>query len=176
MRNRNAGYDEITWSMPRTRTWVVIERTIGALVYLWIIILANFVVLYTCQILLGTYADVVLTDFGATVLTFSFLGIGYSIFLVLFVALASIPHPKYLLVALLSAFLIAVFIPLIWYLNQDLSWLLYLSPFYYFDVAGILLNDILLDKVILEIIVYGAIVLGFFVSVLKFWIPTKDIA
>lgn len=176
MRDRNAGYDEITWSMPRTRTRIILERTIASLVYIWIIMLANFVVLYASQILLGTYADVVLTDFGATVLTFIFLGIGYSIFLVLFVALASIPHHKYLMVALLSAFLIALFIPLIWYLNQDLSWLLYLSPFYYFDVAGIFLQDILFEKVILETIIFGAIVFVFFVSVVKFWTPTRDIA
>lgn len=176
MRDRNAGYDEITWSMPRTRTWIILERTIAALVYLWIIMLTNFVVLYTSQILLGTYTDVVLTDFGATALTFIFLGIGYSLFLVLFVALASIPRPKYLLVTLLSAFLIAVFIPLIWCLNQDLSWLLYFSPFYYFDVAGIFLKDILYEKLILEIIVLGIIVIVFFASVVKFWIPTRDIA
>ncbi len=183
MRDDNAGYDEITWSMPRTRTWVIIERTIAALVYLWIIIIANFVVLYACEILLGTYADIVLTDFGATSLTFIYLGIGYSLFLILFVALASIPHPKFLLITLIVAFLIAVLIPLIWFMNQemswleqlDLSWLLYLSPFYYFDVAGILLNDINLLLVIPETVVYGVIIIVFFVSIIKFWTPTRDI-
>ncbi|MFX1284780.1 MAG: hypothetical protein ACFFB5_14060 [Promethearchaeota archaeon] len=176
MRDRNAGYDEITWSMPRTRTWIILERTIAALVYLWIIMLANFVILYVSQILLGTYTDVVITDLGATALTFIFLGIGYSLFLVLFVALASIPRPKYLLVALLSVFLIAVFIPMIWILNQDLSWLLYLTPFYYFDVAGIFLQDISFEKVIPKLIVFGAVVIAFFIAVTKKWIPTRDIA
>ncbi|MFQ5818734.1 MAG: hypothetical protein ACE5I5_01975 [Candidatus Heimdallarchaeota archaeon] len=175
MRDSNAGYDEITWSMPRTRTQVIMERTIAALVYLWIIIIANFVVLYISEIVLGTYADIVLTDFGATTLAFIYLGIGYSVFLVLFVALASIPRPKYLLTTLIGAFLIAIFIPIIWYLNQELSWLLYLSPFYYFDVAGMLLNDINLGKAILESLAFGLIIVGFFVSVVKFWTPTRDI-
>lgn len=175
MRDSNAGYDEITWSMPRTRTQVIMERTIAALVYLWIIIIANFVVLYISEIVLGTYADIVLTDFGATTLAFIYLGIGYSVFLVLFVALASIPRPKYLLTTLIGAFLIAIFIPIIWYPNQELSWLLYLSPFYYFDVAGMLLNDINLGKAILESLAFGLIIVGFFVSVVKFWTPTRDI-
>jgi hypothetical protein len=177
MRDRNAGYDEITWSMPRTRTQVIMERTIAALVYLWIIIIANFVVLYISEIVLGTYADIVLTDFGATALAFIYLGIGYSIFLTLLVGLALIPHPKFLLITLIGAFLIAVFIPLVWILNQtDLSWLLYFSPFYYFDVAGMLLNDINLQVVIPETIAYGLIIMVFFVSVLKFWTPKRDIA
>lgn len=184
MRDRNAGYDEITWSMPRTRTRIILERTIASLVYLWIIILVNFVVLYACEIVLGTYADIVMTDFRATALTFFYLGIGYSIFLLLFVALASIPHPKFLLITLIGAFLIAISIPIIWFMNQemswleqlDLSWLLYLSPFYYFDVAGMLLNDINLLLVIPETIAYGLIIIVFFVSVLKFWTPTRDIA
>ena len=111
----------------------------------------------------------------ATTLAFIFLGIGYSIFLVLFVALASIPHPKYLLFTLIGAFLITLFIPIVWYLNQDLSWLLYFSPFYYFDLVGIQLKDINLGKAILESFAYGIIIVGFFVSVVKFWTPKRDI-
>ncbi len=176
MRDSNAGYDEITWSMPRTRTWITFERTLAALIYLWIIFLVNFVVLYASQILLGTYADVMLSDFGATVLTFIFLGIGYSLFLVLFVGLASIPHPKYISVALLSVFLLAIFIPIISSLNEDLSWLLYLTPFYYFDVAGIFMQDIHLEKVVPEIIAFGVIIIAFFITVTTKWIPTRDIA
>ena len=180
MRDKNVGYDEITWSMPRTRTKVVIERTIAALVYLWIIVIVNFIVLYTGEIILNTYADIVITDFGATVLTFFFLGLGYSLFLVLFVALASIPRPKYISPTLLGAFLLAIFIPIVWILNQDLSWLLYFTPFYYFDVAGIFLNDFLLNdflwKVIPETFIFGVVIIVFFVSILKFWTPKRDIA
>lgn len=175
LRDRNAGYDEITWSMPRTRTRVIFERTIAAIVYLWIIFFVNFVALYSSEILAGTYTDVVVSDFGATVLTFIFLGVGYSIFLVLFVTLASIPRPKYIPVTLLSIFLIAVFIPIISFLNEDLSWLLYLTPFYYFDVAGIFMQDILVEKIIPEIIFFGAIIIAFFVVVTTKWIPTRDI-
>jgi hypothetical protein len=184
MRDKNAGYDEITWSLPRTRTWVIIERTIAAIVYLWLIVITNFVTLYIGEIVLSTYADIVLTDFGATALTFIYLGVGYSIFLVLLVGLASIPRPKYLLITLLGAFLIAIFIPIIWFMNQemswleqlDLSWVRYFSPFYYFDVAGMLLDDINLLLVIPETIIYGVIIIIFFVSVLKLWTPTRDIA
>ena len=77
----------------------------------------------------------------------------------------------------IGAFLIAIFIPIIWYMNQDaLSWLRYLSPLYYFDVVGVLLNDINLQLVIPETIVYGVIIIVFFVSVVKFWTPKRDIA
>ncbi len=175
MRDKNAGYDEITWSMPRTRSRVILERTIAAIVYLWIIILANFVALYLSEILLTTYSDIVLTDFGSTALTFIYLGIGYSIFLVLFVALASIPRSKYLLMTVVGTFLVALFVPIIWYINQDLSFLIYFSPFYYFDVAGVLLNDILLEQAIPETFIYGVVTIVFFVSILKFWTPRKDI-
>ncbi len=175
MRDRSAGYDEITWSMPRTRAKVIIERTIATLVYLWIIVIANFVALYSGEIILSTYSDIVLTDFVATVLTFFFLGLGYSLFLILFVALASIPRPKYISPTLLGVFLISIFIPVIWVINQDLSWLLYLSPFYYFDVAGLFLNDVLLEQIIPEIFIFGMITLFFFATVLKYWTPRRDI-
>jgi hypothetical protein len=175
MRDRSAGYDEITWSMPRTRTNVVIERTIAALVYLWIIVLANFVILYSGELVLSTYTDIVLTDFMATVLTFFFLGLGYSLFLILFVTLASIPRPKYISPTLLGVFLASIFIPIVWILNQDMSWILYLSPFYYFDVAGLFLSDVLLEQIIPETFVFGMITLVFFAIVLKYWTPRRDI-
>lgn len=176
IRDDNAGYEEITWSMPRTRTRVLVERTIAALVYLWLIIIVNFVALYSGEILLSTYTDIVMTDLLSTALTFLYLGLGYSIFLVIFVSLAAIPKQKYIPLTLAGAFLAALFIPILWYMNQDLSWLQYLSPFYYFDVAGILLNDISLEKVIPEIIIYGVISIIFFASVLKYWTPRRDIA
>jgi hypothetical protein len=176
MRDRNAGYDEITWSMPRTRSKVIVERTLAAILSLWIIIIANFITLYVSEIVLNTYADITMTDFMATVLTFFYLALGYSLFLVIFVALASLPRPKYFSLTLLGAFLIAVFIPLFWYINQELSWVLYLSPFYYFDVAGLFLSDILLIEIIPETLIFGAISLIFFATVLKFWTPTRDIS
>jgi len=171
MRDRSAGYDEITWSMPRTRTRVITKRTIAALVYLWLILFANYVTLWGAELVGG----VALTDFGATTLTFIYLGIGYSLFLVLFVALASIPHPKYLLITVIGAFLIAVFIPIIFSLNQDLSWFLYFSPFYYFDVVGLMLNDILLEQVIPETIIYGVVITMIFIATVKYWVPKRDI-
>ncbi|MHA2054176.1 MAG: hypothetical protein ACW99F_11310 [Candidatus Hodarchaeales archaeon] len=176
MRDRNAGYDEITWSMPRTRSKVIVERTLAAILSLWIIIIANFITLYVSEIVLNTYADITMTDFMATVLTFFYLALGYSLFLIIFVALASLPRPKYFSLTLLGAFLIAVFIPLFWYINQELTWVLYLSPFYYFDVAGLFLSDILLIEIIPETLIFGAISLIFYVTVLKFWTPTRDIS
>ncbi len=177
MRDRSAGYDEITWSMPRTRTLVLIQRTLASIVYLWLIILANWIALWIGEYVLSMYADVVLTDFGATNMAFIFLGIGYSFFLVLFVAVASLPHPKYLPLALAGTFLVALFLPVIWYMNQDFSWLLYLSPFYYFDVAGMLLSDInLFGKAIPEVIIYGVVTILFFTYVVRYWTPKQDIA
>ena len=176
MRDRNAGYDEITWSMPRTRTLVIRQRTIAALVYLWIIVFANWIALWIGQIILSTYKDVAMTDFGATALAFIFIGIGYSLFLILFVTIALIAQPKYLVMTLTGVFFTSIFIPIIWYMNQDLTWILYLSPFSYFDVAGLLLNDIdLFGKVIPEIIAFGTISFVFYFTIIKFWAPNKDI-
>ncbi len=176
LRDKNAGYDEITWSMPRTRPRILFQRTMATILCLWIILICNFIAMYSSEILMSTYSDIVITDFWATVLTFIFLGIGYSLFLVLFVAFASIPRLKYIPITLVGAFLIALFIPMIWYINQELDWLLYLSPFYYIDVAGILLNDILLEQVIPETILFGVVSIIFFISVLKYWTPRRDIA
>jgi ABC-2 type transport system permease protein len=176
LRDKTAGYDEITWSNPRTRPRIIVGRTIATIVYLWLILIMNFVALYSSELLLSTYRDIVVTDFWATGLTFIYLGMGYSIFLILFVAFASIPRLKYIPITLIGIFLIALFIPVIWYINQDLSWMLYLSPFYYIDVAGILLKDILLEQVIPEILIFGAVSILFFISILKFWTPRRDIA
>jgi len=171
MRDSSAGYDEITWSMPRTRPRVITKRTIAALVYLWLILFFNYVTLWGAELIRG----VAPTDFVATTLTFIYLGIGYSLFLVLFVALASIPHPKYLLITVIGVFLIALFIPIVYNLNQDLSWFLYLSPFYYFDVVGLMLNDIHLEQVIPETIIYGAVITMIFIATVKYWVPKRDI-
>ncbi|MHA1448915.1 MAG: hypothetical protein ACTSP4_05790 [Candidatus Hodarchaeales archaeon] len=175
MRDSSAGYDEITWSMPQTRTKIIVERTVASIVYLWIIILANFVTLYSTEIILVNFSDYQLSDFTATFLAFFFLGLGYSIFLILFIAIASIPRPKFILLSLATVFIVAIFVPLFFYMNQDLTWLQYLSPFYYFDVAGIMLSDVAYEKVIPEIIVYGVVIISFFVLIIKLWIPKKDI-
>jgi ABC-2 type transport system permease protein len=176
LRDKSAGYDEITWSMPRTRPQVIFQRTIATNIYLWIILASNFIAMFSSEIVLTTYSDIVITDFWDTLLTFVFLGIGYSLFLVLFVAFASIPRLKYIPLTLVGTFLIALFIPMIWYINQELEWLLYFSPFYYIDVAGILLDDILLEQVIPETILFGVVSIIFFLSVLKYWTPRRDIA
>ncbi|MFW9778200.1 MAG: hypothetical protein ACFFE8_05035, partial [Candidatus Heimdallarchaeota archaeon] len=83
MRDRNAGYDEITWSMPRTRAQVITQRTIATLLYLWIITVFNFIALYSGEMVLGFFVDVALTDLVTTISAFIYLAIGYSIFLVL---------------------------------------------------------------------------------------------
>jgi hypothetical protein len=176
-RDKNAGYDEITWAMPRTRTQVLIQRSIADIVYLWLIVIINFITLWIGVLLLGTYMDITYPDLGATIMAFIFLGLGYSIFLILFIGLALIPHPKYLLFTLVIAFIFALIIPIVWYLNQDMSWLLYLSPFPYFDVAGILLRDnIDYTVVIPKIVACGIVVSIFYGSIVKYWAPKKDIA
>jgi ABC-2 type transport system permease protein len=176
MRDRAGGYDEITWSMPRTRTQIIIERTIASLVYLWVIVLSNWITLQIGEIILGFFTVFSPIDLGSVTIAFIFIGIGYSIFLILFVTLALIPQPKKMLITLVGAFLIAILIPIIWVMNQELSWLLYFSPFKYFDVAGLLLNDLnLLEEVIPETFIFGIIIIGLFAIIVKFWTPTKDI-
>jgi uncharacterized membrane protein len=79
-------------------------------------------------------------------------------------------------IALVGVFLAAIFIPVIWFLNQDLSWLLYFSPFKYFDVAGLLLNDLrLFQDVIPETFIFGLVIVAFFAVIVKFWTPKRDI-
>ena len=176
MRDRAGGYQEITWSMPRTRTHIIIERTIASLVYFWVIVFSNWVTLQIGEVILGTFAEFEPIDLSSATIAFIFIAIGYSIFLILFVTLALIPQPKKMFITLVAAFLVAIIIPIIWVMNQDLSWILYFTPFKYFDVAGLLLNDLnLLGEVLPETFIYGIIVVGFFAMIVKFWTPTKDI-
>ena len=176
MRDKNGGYDEITWSMPRKRSTVIFQRTLAMLVYLWIIVIANWLSFWGFEILLGVFAGVVVSDFLSTILAFGFLGLGYSLFLIVFIALALIPNPKYLVMTLVGAFMIAIFLPVIAYINPDLSWIAYLSPFQYFDVAGLLLNDVnLISEAIPTIIIGGIISILLYLGSVVLLTPRKDI-
>ena len=116
-------------------------------------------------------------DIGATVLSFVVLGLGYSIFLIIFVGLALIPRSKYLMITLIGFFLLAIFFPLISYINPDISWVAYLSPLKYFDAVGLLIQDVnLVTVVIPEIIVFGIISIVIYVFSIKWWSPRRDIA
>lgn len=175
-RDSNAGYDEITWSMPRTRARIIISRSLGDIIYLWLVMIANWVVLWVGVFILGTYSSVTYPDVAATVLAFFFLGVGYSFFLLLFVAIALLPKPKFLIAALVFIFLVALILPILAYMDDALSWMLVLSPFYYFDVAGLLLRDIdLVKKVLPDTIIFGVVTAVVYVTIVKYWTPRRDI-
>ncbi|MHA2277420.1 MAG: hypothetical protein ACXAC2_16710, partial [Candidatus Kariarchaeaceae archaeon] len=176
MRDKSDGYDEITWSLPRKRSRVIIQRTTAMLVYLWIIIAFNWIAFWIGELTLSTFADVVAPDFISTIIAFSFLGLGYSLFLIVFVTIALIPNPKYIIITLVSIFMIAVFLPVIAFVNQDFSWISYLSPFQYFDVIGLLLNDVkIVEEAIPTIVAGGVVAIILYLSSVMLLTPRRDI-
>jgi ABC-2 type transport system permease protein len=176
MRDKSDGYDEITWSMPHKRSRVIMQRTIAMLFYLWIIVALNWMAFWIGELTLSTFADVVAPDFISTIIAFSFLGLGYSLFLILFITLALIPKPKFLIITLVGAFMVAIFLPVIAFLNQDFSWISYLSPFKYFDVIGLLLNDVkIVEEAIPTILIGGVVAIILYLSSVMLLTPRKDI-
>jgi ABC-type transport system involved in multi-copper enzyme maturation permease subunit len=176
MRDKSDGYDEITWSIPRKRSRIIIQRTIAMLIYLWIIIALNWIAFWIGELALSTFADVVAPNFISTIIAFTFLGLGYSLFLIVFITLALIPNPKYIIITLVGAFMIAIFLPVISFINQDFSWISYLSPFQYFDVIGLLLNDVkIVEEAIPTIVAGGVIAIILYLSSVMLLTPRKDI-
>ena len=176
LRDKNEKYDEITWSLPHTRPKVILQRTIAMIAYFWLIVIINWIVLWAGVLVLTSITDVTAPSFGATIFAFTFLGLGYSLFLILFVTLALIPHPKYIWMILVVIFFSAILLPMLSVMYPNYSWIVYISPFKYFDVAGLLLNQVnILGTAIPLILIGGIVILVFYFTIITFWTPHRDI-
>ncbi|MFW9929027.1 MAG: hypothetical protein ACFFD1_06525 [Candidatus Thorarchaeota archaeon] len=175
MRDKNDKYDEITWSLPRTRSSVLISRTGAMILYFWITIAVNWVGLWIGELFLSTYMDVTAPNISATIITFFFLALGYSLFLVFFIAIAVTVNSRYIIISLVTIFGIAIFVPMISNISK-VTWLEYLSPFKYFDVVGLLVSQVNILGTAIPAILFGGIVafILYFVGV-EVIIPRKDI-
>ena len=175
MRDKSNKYDEITWSLPKTRSSVLISRTAAMIVYFWITIFINWLGIPIGYDILKTYMDVSPPNAVNTFITFFFLALGYSLFLILFLAIALIVNSKYIIISLSSLFIFAIFIPMIGDVSK-ITWIDYLSPFKWFDVVGLMLQDInIIGTVIPTILIGGIIVLRLYYYSIKIITPKKDI-
>jgi hypothetical protein len=175
MRDKSNKYDEITWSLPRTRTSVLIARTSAMILYFWITIFVNWLGIWLGWAMLKTYMVVTMPDPINTLVTFFFLALGYSLFLILFLAIAIFVNSKYITMSLSGLFIFSIFVPMIANV-LDASWFEYLSPFKYFDVVGLMVKDIdIAGTVIPTIAIGGIFALIFYYYSVKFVNPRKDI-
>ena len=181
MRDKSNKYDEITWSLPQTRTSVLLSRTFAMILYFWITIFINWIGIWIGWVILKTYMVVTMPDPLNTLITFFFLALGYSLFLILFLAVAIFVNSRYIIISLAGLFIFSIFMPMISFsLAQanvpDASWLEYLSPFKYFDIVGLMLKDINIVNVVIPTITIGGIIaLLFYYYSVKFVNPRKDI-
>lgn len=175
MRDKSNKYDEINWSLPKTRSSVLISRTAAMIIYFWITVFINWLGIPIGYVMLKTYMDVSPPNAVNTFITFFFLAMGYSLFLVLFLAIALIVNSKYIIISLSSLFIFAIFIPMIGDVSNA-TWIDYLSPFKWFDVVGLMLQDInIIGTVIPTLLIGSIIVLGLYYYSIKVITPKKDI-
>ena len=175
MRDKSNKYDEITWSLPRTRTSVLISRTAAMIVYFWITIFINWLGIPVGYVILKTYMDVSPPDAVNTLVTFFFIALGYSLFLILFLAVAIVVNSRYIIISLASLFIFSIFVPMLADVMK-LTWLEYLSPFKYFDVIGLMLKDVNITQTLIPtILIGGIIVLAIYYYSIKVVSPRKDI-
>ena len=176
MRDKNDKYDEITWSLPRTRGSILVARTGAMILYFWISIFINWIGLWLAVPILQTYLVATPPDVLATISTFVFLALGYSLFLILFIAIAVIVKSRYIIITLVGIFMISIFIPIISYVTEN-SVIDYLSPFRYFDVFGLLTRQVnIVTNAIPTILVGGILVIALYIVSIKVVTPKKDIA
>ncbi len=175
MRDKNDKYDEITWSLPQSRSSVLISRTGATILYFWITIFINWLGLWATIPILATYMTITPPNVTATIITFIFLALGYSLFLILFIAIAVTVNSRYVIITLVGVFILAIFIPIVSYSTKTI-WLDYLSPFKYFDVVGLLINQVnVVTTAIPTILIGGIIVLVIYIASIKVITPRKDI-
>ncbi len=176
MRDKSDKYDEITWSLPRTRGSVLVARTGAMILYFWISIFINWIGLWVSVPILQTYLVATPPDVMATISTFVFLALGYSLFLILFIAIAVIVKSKYIIISLVGVFIVSIFIPIISYVTENTA-IDYLSPFRYFDVFGLLTQQVnIVTSAIPTILVGGIIVIAIYITSIKVVTPKRDIA
>lgn len=176
IRDKSNKYDEITWSLPHTRSSIIVSRTFAMILYFWITIAINWLTIWIGYGALITFMpDAAIPSASTTLIAFFFLALGYSLFLFMFIGIAVIVKARYVTITLSVIFVIAIFAPMVAYVLGD-SWIEYLSPFKYFDVVGIMMNQVSIIQIAIPSILFGGIIATLLYIVgIKVYTPRKDI-
>ena len=176
IRDKSNKYDEITWSLPHTRSSVIVSRTFAMILYFWITIALNWITIWIGYAALITFMpDAAVPSISITLVAFFFLALGYSLFLFLFLGIAVIVKSRYVTLTLAFIFVISIFAPMVAYVLND-SWIEYLSPYKYFDVVGIMMEKVNIVQIVIPKILIGGIISTILYIVgIKVYTPKKDI-
>ena len=176
LRDKSNKYDEITWSLPRTRSSVIVSRTFAMILYFWITIAVNWISIWIGYSVLVTFMpDAAMPSVSRTLIAFFFLALGYSLFLFLFVGIALIVNSRFITITLSGIFVVSIFAPMVAYVLED-SWIEYLSPFKYFDVVGIMMDQVNIVQLAIPTILLGGVICTILYTVgVKVYTPRKDI-
>ena len=175
MRDKNDKYDEITWSMPKLRSSIIISRTGAMILYFWLSLAINYIGLWIGYLILTTYMTASAPNVLATLIAFTFLGLGYSLFLMLFIAISVAVNSKYIIASLIGIFMFAIFIPMVSNI-LEISWIEYLSPFKYFDVVGLLVDQVNIVSIAIPTIIAGGVIAcALYYTSVKLITPRKDL-
>ena len=170
LRDYNNSYSEITFSLPKTENNVYAWRTLGAIIYLLILVVINLVGLLLVELLFNYN-----TGIEKLIVVFMVLAIGYILFLIFFVTLVLLVPTKWAQKTLIFSFFYSIAMIIFAFAGKGFENLRFLSPFGYFDFVGIFYFQTPIIDVILPFVVFSVIVLISFYLVVKYRLPHKDL-
>lgn len=170
IRDYKKNYAEITWTFPKTGSKIFFERTVAALLYFIIVILASMVTLLFMQVVSGNFSDL-----GQTLYSYLVFIWGYCVIFVFFLSLTLLVPSRHALKTLIIGYVFFVLIIFIAFLpGTDFTWMRFLSPFGYFDFISLILDQRTFTDIFPEAIIGTLLTLVFYFIVLKKRIPSKD--
>ncbi|MHA2248265.1 MAG: hypothetical protein ACXADY_25165, partial [Candidatus Hodarchaeales archaeon] len=170
MRDYKKRCAEITWTFPKTKTSILVSRTIAGLIYFIVALFANFMTLIVTEVLLDRVSEIIPTLTSYLIFIW-----GYCIIFVFFLALALLVPSKHALKTLMVGYVFFVLVIFIAFLpGTDLSLLRFLSPFGYFDSVSIILGQRNLIDVLPEAIAGTFLTVIFYIAVLKIRVQARD--
>ena len=170
LRDYNNTYSEITFSLPKTEKTVYFWRTLGAVIYILIlviikldsIIIVDLIFNYTSQ------AERLIT-------VFLVIAFGYILFLVFFITLVLAVPYKWGQKTLIIGFFYSIAMIILAFAVKGFENLRFLSPFGYLDFVGIFYFNSSLNEIIIPIIFFAIVVIVSFFLVVKYRLPQKDL-
>ena len=170
LRDYNNTYSEITFSLPKTEKTVYFWRTLGAVIYILILVIINLVSLIIVELIFNytTQAEKLIT-------VFLVIAFGYILFLVFFITLVLAVPYKWGQKTLIIGFFYSIAMIILAFAVKGFENLRFLSPFGYFDFVGIFYFNSSLNEIIIPIIFFAIVVIVSFFLVVKYRLPQKDL-
>ncbi len=162
-------YVELTYALPKSRSIIILQRTIAS-VFVWQILFAtNFLTLLGMEILLNDYSD-----FNNLITAFLTMDWAYTVTFIFFLAFLLLFPSQHGFKIVLIVFIASILmVPIAFIL--DIALLLFITPFGYFDMVGPIVGDLSLFDILPQAILFTCISIGFYVLVLKYRLPTRDL-